>query len=175
MAPRQWFVLPAACGLLVLTAASALATEKVKVKGIHLCCASCVKGVEAALKGVEGVAVVCDQETSTVTLTAKSNDILQHALDALGTAGYFGDTRNPRLAIRADTPPPGKVKKATLTGIHNCCGKCCTAIKAVIKTVDGIKADTAKPKSTTIEVTGDFEPSTLLESLNAAGFNATIK
>jgi copper chaperone CopZ len=88
MAPRPWFVLPAACGLLVLAAASAMAAETVKIKGVHLCCASCVKGVDAALKAVEGVAAVSDPETSTITLTARSNDILQHALESLNAAGF---------------------------------------------------------------------------------------
>jgi periplasmic mercuric ion binding protein len=170
------FVAAAACGLLVMSgSATAPAETKVTVKGVHLCCGSCVKGVAAALKGVEGVRPSCDQKAGTVTLTAQSDEAAQRALDALGAAGYFGDTRDAKLAIKPASPAKGKVKSLTLTGVHNCCGKCCGAIKAAVKTVDGVKSDTAKPKADAFEVTGDFEPSAVLDALNAAGFNATIK
>jgi mercuric ion binding protein len=176
MRPSQWLVLPAACGLLMLMGtALAPAESKVKIKGVHLCCASCVKGVTAAIQGIEGITATCDQETESITLAARSDSVIQQALDAIGAAGYFGDTRNTRLAIHSASVPKGKVKSLTLTGVHNCCGKCCGAIKAALKTVDGVKADTAKPKSNTFEVTGNFEPSALLDALNAAGFNASVK
>jgi mercuric ion binding protein len=173
---NKWFVLSAACGLLVLSGtALAPAEMKVTVKGVHLCCGSCVKGVAGALKGIDGVTAECDQKAGTVTITGQGDATIQHALDALGAAGYFGETRNPMLSIKPAGLPSGKVKSLTLTGIHNCCGSCCKAIKAAVKTVEGVKSDTAKPKSADFEVTGDFAPSALLDALNAAGFNASIK
>ncbi len=41
------------CSVGGLLGAAVLAETKVEVKGVHLCCPACVKGVGAALKGVE--------------------------------------------------------------------------------------------------------------------------
>ena len=56
-------------------AASALAWSaqaadlSAKVTDVHLCCQSCVKGVEKAVAKVPGASVTVDQDDSTVTLT----------------------------------------------------------------------------------------------------------
>jgi copper chaperone CopZ len=172
----KWIVLPAACGLMVLTgAAVALADKSVELKGVHLCCGACVKGVTTALKGVEGVTPKCDREKSMVTLTSESDEALKKAVEALGAAGYFGETGKKGVEIKVSSAPKGKVKSLTLTGVHNCCGACCKAIKGAVKTVDGVKGDTAKPKGATFDVTGDFEAADVIKALNAAGFNATVK
>lgn len=169
-------VLPGVCGLMLMTGtAMALADATVEVKGVHLCCGACVKGVGTALKGVQGVEAKCDRDNSAITIKAKDADAARAALDALGAHGYFGATGQNDLAIKATTAPKGKVKSLTLTGVHNCCGACTKAIKKAIKSVNGVQADTAKAKATTIEITGDFEPEAVLKALNAAGFNATIK
>jgi hypothetical protein len=47
------------------------------------------------------------------------------------------------------------VKSLKLTGIHNCCQPCCEAIKEAIATVDGVTGDTAAPRETRFEVTGE--------------------
>jgi copper chaperone CopZ len=170
------FVLPGVCGLLLMTGtALALADMTVEVKGVHLCCNACVKGVGAALKGVEGVTPKCDREHGTITLTAKDAAAAQKALDALGAAGYFGDTGDKSLTIKPGTAPKGKVQSVTVTGVHNCCGACNKAIKGAVKAVDGVKGDTAKAKSATFQVNGDFDPEAVIKALNAAGFNATVK
>ena len=51
------------------------------MKGVHLCCPACVKGVAEALKGVEGVKGACDQKAKTVTLTATDAKAAQKAID----------------------------------------------------------------------------------------------
>ena len=63
--------------------------------------------------------------------------------------------------------PAGKVKSLKVSGIHNCCGPCCDAIKEAIKTVEGVTGDTAKPRATTFVVTGDFYAADLVKALNA--------
>ena len=170
----KWMMLPAACGLLML-AGAATADTTVELKGVHLCCGACVKGVAKALKDVEGVKPKCDQKAGTVTLTAKDDASATKALDALAAAGYYGETGIKTLVLKPGTASKGKVKSVTLSGVHNCCGSCCTAIKAAVKKVEGVNRDTAKPRSDTFEVTGDFEPAALIKALNAAGFNGTIK
>jgi copper chaperone CopZ len=69
----------------------------------------------------------------------------------------------------------GKVSTLTLTGVHDCCRPCCSAIKGAVKNVDGVTADTAKPKSDTFDVTGDFEASDVVRALHNAGFHIKVK
>jgi copper chaperone CopZ len=68
--------------------------------------------------------------------------------------------------------PAGKVKCLKLSGIHNCCQPCCEAIREAIATVDGVTGDTATPRQTNFEVSGDFNAAALIEALHAAGFHA---
>jgi copper chaperone CopZ len=148
---------------------------KVELKGVHLCCDGCVNGVYDALKGVEGVKSQCDMENGTVTLTASDDAGAQKALDALAAAGFHGDTGNEKLAQKDDSgASAGKVKSITVSGVHNCCGACCKAIKTAVKGVSGVTGDTAKPKENTFEVTGDFDAQELVKALNAAGFHVKV-
>jgi mercuric ion binding protein len=71
--------------------------------------------------------------------------------------------------------PAGKVKSLKLSGIHNCCQPCCEAIKEAIATVDGVTGDTATPRQTSFEVSGDFSAAALIEALHAAGFHAEVE
>ena len=115
-------------------------------------------------------------ENGTVTLTASDNAGAQKALDALAAAGFHGDTGNTQLAMKAESnDPQGKVKRLKVSGIHNCCQPCCEAIKEALRTVDGVTDDTAEPRVTSFEVTGDFDAAALVEALNAAGFHAQVK
>ena len=144
---------------------------KVELTGVHLCCQGCVNAADAALMSVEGVNSRCDMENGTVTLTASDAIAAQKALDALAAAGFYGSADNNQLAMKAVSDiPQGKVKSLKVSGIHNCCGPCCEAIKGAIATVDGVTGDTAKPRATSFEVTGDFHAAALVKALNAAGF-----
>jgi periplasmic mercuric ion binding protein len=148
---------------------------RVDLKGVHLCCQGCVDGIDAALEGVEGVTSQCDMKNGTVALTASDASAVQKALDALAAAGYHGDTSNKRLTMKAvRNVPQGKVKHVKISGIHNCCEPCCEAIKGAIATVRGVTSDTAKPRASTFEITGDFEAGALVKALNAAGFSAQV-
>jgi periplasmic mercuric ion binding protein len=148
---------------------------KVKLTGIHLCCQGCVNAADAALMSVEGVKSHCDMENGTATLTAGDDAAAQKALDALAAAGFYGSTDNQKLTMKAVSDvPQGKVKSLKVSGIHNCCGLCCEAIKEAIATVDGVTGDTATPRATTFEVIGDFDAAALVKALNAAGFSAQV-
>jgi mercuric ion binding protein len=148
---------------------------EVVLTGAHLCCLGCVNAANAALRSVEGVGSRCDMENRTVTLTAGDDEAARKALDALATAGFYGRSTNENLAMKpVGDVPTGKVKRVTVSGIHNCCGPCCRAIKGAIATVDGVTGDTAEPRATTFEVTGDFYAADLVEELNAAGFSARV-
>jgi copper chaperone CopZ len=156
-------------------AGAARAETKVELKGTHLCCGQCVKAVGDILKKVDGVTGKCDQKAGTVTITAKDDEAAKKALAALADGGFHGDTGNKDLAQKEDSGvEKGKVKSLTLT-THNCCGMCCKGIKEAVKKVEGVKADTAKPKEPTFEVTGDFDAAELVKALNAAGYHVKVK
>jgi periplasmic mercuric ion binding protein len=156
--------------------AAAPAETKVELKGVHLCCPACTKAVGDILKTVDGVQGKCDKDAGTISITAPDDQTAQKALDALSAGGFHGDTDSATLKVKDDSGvKAGKVKTLTLTGVHNCCGACCKAIKAAVKKVDGVTGDTAKPKVNTFEVTGDFDAAEVVKALNAAGYHVKVK
>jgi mercuric ion binding protein len=151
------------------------ADTTVELKGVHLCCPACVKAVGEIVKK-EGAAPKCDMKAKTVSITAKDDATAQKVLDALAAGGFSGESDNKDLKMKDDSGvEKGKVKTLTVTGVHNCCGACCKAIKETVKKVDGVKGDTAKPKTDTFDVTGDFDAAELVKALNAAGFHVKVK
>jgi len=149
---------------------------KVELTGVHLCCQGCVNAADAALRSVGGVNSHCDVEHGTIGVMASDAIAAQKGLDALAAAGFYGSSDNQGLAMKpVGTLPTGKVKSIKVSGIHNCCGPCCDAIKEAIATVEGVTGDTAKPRATTFVVTGDFEAASLVKALNAAGFSALVE
>jgi mercuric ion binding protein len=170
-------LIPLASVALVLVWTGAIRAEtKVEVKNVHLCCGMCVAKVGAVLEKVDGITEPkCDQKGKVVTFTAKDNDTAKKAVQALADAGFHGDAGKD-LAIKDDSgAEKGKVKTITLTGAHNCCGMCNAALQATLKKVDGVTDNTAKPKESTFEVSGDFDAQDLIKALNAAGFHVKVK
>jgi copper chaperone CopZ len=170
-------LMPLASVALVLVWAGALRAEtKVEVKNVHLCCPQCITAVGGVLKKVDGVTdPKCDKDTKTVTFTAKDADTAKKAIQALADAGFHGDAGKD-LALKDDSGvEKGKVKSITLTGTHNCCGMCNDALQKAIKSVDGVKDNTAKAKEKTFDVTGDFDAAALVKALNDAGFHVKVK
>jgi copper chaperone CopZ len=171
----QYVLVCSALGVLAF-GGSANADTKVELKNVHLCCGNCVKAVGGILKDAGATDAKCDPKTKTVTFAAGDNAAAQKAVDALAAAGFHGDTGNKDVAVKEDSGvKKGKVKTLALTGAHNCCPNCCKALKATIKTVDGVTGDTAKPKDSSFTVTGDFDGEALVKALNAAGFHVKVK
>jgi periplasmic mercuric ion binding protein len=161
---------------LALLAGAGRAEVKVEVKNVHLCCRACITAVNDTLKTIDGVKGVCNQKGKTVTLTATDAATIQKAVDALATAGFHGTPDNKDITVKDDSgAEKGKVQKLTLTGVHNCCGACNTAIKSTLKKVEGVKTDTAKAKNGEFEVTGEFDAQDVVKALNAAGFHVKVK
>ena len=163
-----------AFGLLVpfVTASWAAADTTVTVEKTHLCCGNCVKGVAKAVTSVPGAKAKCDAKAGTVTITAPDADTAQKAVDALSAAGYYGKATGATLKDDSGAPA-GNVKSAEISGIHNCCGKCTTAINNVIKSVPGASAKVAA-KAETFTVTGDFDAQKLVAAFNEAGFSVKV-
>ncbi len=166
----------ASAGALAVLGAAGLAESTVEVKGVHLCCGQCVKGVAAALKGIEGVKPACDQKAKTVTITATDEATAQKALDALSDAGYFGTLETKGFTLKSPSNvPAGKVKSLSLSNSHNCCGACAKALKKSVGSVAGVSGDTVQAKKADFDVTGDFEAAAVVKSLNDAGFQVQVK
>jgi mercuric ion binding protein len=118
----------------------------------------------------------CDQKAGKVTMTAKDEAAIQKALDALAAGGFHGTTDNKDLKIKdASGVVKGKVKTLTVEGVHNCCNLCNKTIVAVVGKVGGVTGNTAKAKSDTFDVTGEFEAEELVKALNDAGFHVKVK
>ena len=166
-----------AIGTVVLASSVVSAADvKVEVKNTHLCCPQCVRAVAGILKKVDGVTGKCDQKASTITITAKDEATAQKALDALAAGGFHGTTDSKDLKIKDDSgATTGKVKSLTLEGVHNCCNSCNTGINKALGKVAGVTANTAKARSNSFEVTGDFDAAELVKALNDAGYHVKIK
>ncbi|HEY2784323.1 MAG TPA: cation transporter [Fimbriiglobus sp.] len=166
-----------ALGVLGLVASGANAEDTtVVLKGTHLCCGQCVKAVGDIVKKIDGCTAKCDQKGHSVTLTAKDDATAQKALDALASGGFHGTTDSKTLTIKDDSgATEGKVKTLALEGVHNCCGSCNKAIVGALSKVEGVTGNTAKVRSSTFEVTGNFDAEAVVKALNAAGYHVKVK
>lgn len=143
------------------------AETTVTLTGLHNCCGSCDRGITKALTSVDGVTATVSKTTATIT--AKNKADADKAIDALLAAGYYG-VGAPEQKI-ADK----KVKSATISGTHLCCGKCVTGINDALKGVTGITSNTAAKGVKTFTVEGDFNLKDLLAALNKAGYHGKIE
>jgi periplasmic mercuric ion binding protein len=157
------------------TAAGGVAATKVTVSETHLCCGQCLKGVEAALKEVKGVSHTSSQEAKTIEITAESDAAAQTAIDALAKAGFYGKVDNASVKYAVAAVPTGAAEKVEVSGVHNCCGACATAIKKAVGSVNGVTGNTVKNKEGSFTVTGKFQPGELRDALLKAGFYAEVK
>lgn len=146
------------------------AESTVKLTGVHLCCKSCVNGVNKAVNTVQGVTAACEAEAETVTLTAPDAPSAQKAVDAMVAAGYFGKSADAAVQLK-DTSGAKDAKVTTLTvnDVHLCCGKCVTAVNKAIGKVNGVTGNTAEKNAKSFEVTGNFNARDLFHALQAAG------
>src|SRR5436190_18532638 len=79
------------------------AEVSVKLSDVHLCCQSCVKGVQTAVGKVQGVTAKADKDEGTVTLTGPDRATVQKGADALIAGGYFGKSSNEHIQIKASS------------------------------------------------------------------------
>jgi hypothetical protein len=145
------------------TAASAAETT---LTGVHNCCNSCKKGIDAAVTGAGATAKI---DKSTITVTAADDAVVKKAVDALLAAGYYGEG-----APAVPAPSDAKAKSVTVENIHLCCGKCVDAFNKAVTAAGATKTDAAK-NAKTVVVQGDISPKDVLDALHKAGFNATVK
>ncbi|MSU35125.1 MAG: hypothetical protein EXS36_08415 [Pedosphaera sp.] len=162
-----------------LVARTQAADTNVKLSDVHLCCNSCVKGVEKAIGTVSGATVQSDKDARTVTITAPDQPTAQKAVNALVAAGYFGKSSDSAIKVQAPSGAKkakvdGKVQSLKVAGVHLCCGKCVTSVNEALKTVEGVKANTAEKGAQSFEVTGDFAGSEVFTALKKAGLAGKV-
>ena len=110
---------------LALTLSAWAADVSTKISGVHLCCPSCVKGVDKAVGGITGLTATVDKDAGTVSLSAADAATVQKGADALVAAGYFGKSSEASIKVAAHSGAKGsKVNSLKLQGVHLCCGKC---------------------------------------------------
>lgn len=144
----------------------ASADATLTISGVHNCCKSCTKGIEEAIAKAGATAAV---DGTTVKITAKSDAEAKKAAAELVAAGYYGE------GATAPAVSDAKVKSATVSGVHLCCGKCVSAVDKAVKTVSGVSSHSAKKGSASFSVEGDFSTKELAAALNKAGLSGTIQ
>jgi len=145
---------------------SARADSTVTISGVHNCCKGCAKGIEGA---VTKAGAASEIDGTTVKITAKTEAAAKKAADALVKAGYFGEGATAPEVANA------KVKSATVSGVHLCCGKCVKAVEKAVKAVAGASSHTAEKGADSFTVEGDFNTAELAAALNKQGLSGSIK
>ena len=151
------------------------AETKVTITKTHLCCPQCITAVKTTLKDVPGVTHTASQETKSIEITAESDEAAQKAVDALAKAGFYGAIDSKTVTYKLADAPKGEVERLEVVGVHNCCGACTQAIKKALSTVDGVTANTAKPKAESFVIEGKFSAEKAIKALLDAGFCAQVK
>lgn len=170
-------VVVALAGMFALLATTSVASAEttVKLTQMHICCGGCTKAIVAATKDLTGAKVEVDQDNEEVTIKADDKAAAQKAVDAIIAAGYHAATDSKDVTIKTAEAKSGNVKRLEVSGAHNCCGACTTAIKGAVGGVKGVVADTCKPKQTSFVVEGDFDAQAVVKALNDAGFHVSVK
>jgi periplasmic mercuric ion binding protein len=168
--------------VLLICAAAVAADEMpvtVELTEIHMCCGVCRKAVEKAVAEVEGAKVAIDEEEWAATVTAPDAKTAQAALNEIAKAGFSGKIEDEavakQVAFEEVKTPDGKVKKLTVSHIHNCCRGCANAIIEAIEGVDGVSSHTVEPKKVEVVVEGDFVAADLVKAICDAGFYPQVK
>jgi copper chaperone CopZ len=166
--------------MLSIVAVFALATVTradvtVKLNNVHMCCDSCVKGANKAVATVDGAKAVISKEDRTVEITAPDTATAQKVVDALTTAGFFGDSSDASIKVDSSTGAKGaKVQTVTVKGVHLCCPKCVKAVHKAVMDVPGVTGENSTKGAESFTVTGDFNDSDLMMALQKAGLTGKV-
>jgi copper chaperone CopZ len=164
-----------ACLLISLASGAAVSAADVSVQlsNVHLCCGSCVKGVDGVIATVSGALATANKDDGTIDISAPDIATAQKAVDALVAAGFFGASNNS--AIKVDAGPGAKdemVSSLHITRMHLCCPKCVTAVNNALGKVAGVTGNTAAKGATSFDVTGNFNARAVIEALREEGLSA---
>lgn len=154
---------------------AAQAAVNVTVSEMHLCCRGCTMAVEKAAAKIEGCKCTTNGDEGTTALECADAKIAQAALDAIAAAGFVGKLDTEEVKFPELKTPEGKVKRLEIYEVHNCCRACTEAIKGALAEVEGVTADTCKPKETAFVIEGDFVAKDAVAALLKAGFYCSLE
>jgi copper chaperone CopZ len=152
---------------------SASAESSAKITSVHLCCKKCVTGVQKAVDTVPGAKAEIDADNGSVTLSGPDAATVQKAADAMIKAGYFGKSSDVKMDASSGATGT-KVSKLTIEGVHLCCAKCVKAADKAVKSVPGVKEDTAAKDAKSFDVTGDFNDKEVFTALQNEGLTGKV-
>ena len=161
-----------ALALCLLLAANALADTTVTISGVHLCCGKCSKAAHSAVDKIADAEAEVNNKAGTITIKAANDARAQKALNALSSAGFYGNSDSNKIKIAKNTAQ-GTSQRTEFTGFHNCCGKCAKAIEKAANSVEGVAGIALKKKDLVVE--GDFKVAAIIRALNKAGLQAKVK
>jgi len=166
--------------LVVAFGGATLQAADVTVKGVHLCCGSCVKDAQGALSSVEGISGVgADQNTKVIAFKAANDEAVGEALAALAEAGFHGTVTVDKKEVPFPSPKLEKGAKSnsiTVTGVHLCCGACVTGVKKGLENVAGVDEMKIDRQAKTVTVSGkDIDVGEFFAALFAAGYHGEPK
>jgi copper chaperone CopZ len=151
------------------------ADVSVKLTDVHLCCQSCVKGVQKAVSGLSGVTATSDMDDKTVSLTGPDTATVQKAVNALTAAGYYGKSSDASITVNGETGAKDqKVQSMNVEDVHLCCGKCVKAVNQALGTVPGITGNTAAKGAKSFTISGDFNEKDAMMALQKAGLTGHV-
>jgi copper chaperone CopZ len=164
-----------------LVAAVALALPsvagEVSIEGVHICCGSCVRGVNTALKDVKGVSAVAAAQDGTIKFTAADDAAVTAGIAALAKGGFHGKAKHGGADVAFPEVKTGseKVKALSIAGVHLCCGACYTEATAALKGVKGVTSVESDKKTKTLKISGDgIAPAEAIQALFDVGFHGTV-
>jgi len=156
-------------------AAFAQAESTVKLTDVHICCKSCVKGIDKAVGTVSGATAASDADAHSITITASDDATAQKAVDALVAAGYYGKSENSAIKVNSDTGvKDAKVSSLTINDVHLCCPKCVKAVNAALADVKGVTGNNAEKGAKSFEIKGDFNAKDVVAALQKAGLTGKV-
>jgi copper chaperone CopZ len=154
---------------------AAYADSSVKLTDVHLCCESCVKGVQKAVAKVPGVKAESDMDDKTISLNAPDAATLQKGVDSLVAAGYYGKSSDAAIKVNGETGAKDvKVKSLKIEDTHLCCPSCVKAVNKALGNVSGVTGNDAKKGATSFEVTGDFNEKDVMDALQKNGLTGHV-
>lgn len=156
--------------------AVAQAAETATYSGVHLCCGACVRAVQGAVGKVNGAEAKADADAGTVTITAADAKTLKAAAKAMADAGFHGTADKKEFALADDSGAGAdKAQRIVLTGVHNCCAGCSSAVEDACKDVNGVQAIVIKSRQPQCVIEGNFAPADVVKALNKAGFHVRVQ
>lgn len=169
--------------LAVALLAAPAAAAQVQVKGLHLCCGSCVSAVEGSVGEVEGVSkLAVDRGGGSAEFTTTGPDVTAKALAALAKAGMYGTVTvdgKPAAFPAAKVAAGTTAEKVVFEDVHLCCRACANGVVRALEKDEVIGIIDCDQKQSLVTVTAkggsQLDVAAVQAALHKAGFHAKLR